>query len=168
MPRKSRDLAVEDVARIVALTASTRDSDAIYRAVEAIAAETVGFVFLTTLKQDEAQQAVVRVHSSNEDAYPVGGKKPYSTIQASQDALNAGDVFLAADRAAVKAAYFDYETIFALGATAILNAPIRCAGRRLGTLNFCGEEGCYGPAEVKTAQVLAGLLAPTLLRDVGL
>ena len=167
MPRKSRDLTVEDVARIVAINASTSDSDTVYRAVEAAAAETVGFVFLTILKQDDAEQAVVRVHSSNQDAYPVGGKKPYATIQPSQDALKEGEVFLSPDRAAVKADYVDHETIFALGATAILNAPIRCAGRRLGTLNFCGEEGRYGPAEVKTAQILAGLLAPALLRDVG-
>lgn len=168
MARRTRELTVDDVARIVATAAAARDRAAIYACVEAIAAETVGFVFLTTLKQDEARQAVVRVHSSNPQAYPVGGEKPYSTIKASQDALDAGEVFLAPDRDAVKAAYFDHETIFALGSTAILNAPIRFAGRRLGTLNFCGEEHRYGPAEVRTAQILAGLLVPALLAETGL
>jgi hypothetical protein len=48
-----------------------------------------------------------------------------------------------------------------------MNAPIRHAGRRLGTLNLCGEEDMYGPDEVRTAQVLAGLLIPSLLQEVG-
>jgi hypothetical protein len=45
--------------------------------------------------------------------------------------------------------------------------PIRHAGRRLGTLNFCGEEGRYGEREKAIGRVLAGLLAPALLEVVG-
>ena len=38
-------------------------------------------------------------------------------------------------------------------------------GVRLGTLNFCGEEGKYGDREVRNARLLAGLLIPCLLKD---
>jgi hypothetical protein len=41
--------------------------------------------------------------------------------------------------------------------------PIRHAGRRLGAVNLCGEEGMYGPAEIARGKILAGLLVPTLL-----
>lgn len=165
MPKRSRPLNLDDISSIVALTSAEADPQAVYKAVEAITAETCGFVFLTTLKYDEAEGAVVRLHSSNVEAYPLGGRKPLSKITASHGAMASGEVFLAGTRAAVRDAFFDHELIFALGSTAILNAPIRQAGRRLGTLNLCGEEGMYGPVEIRTAQILAGLLIPTLLLE---
>jgi hypothetical protein len=162
-----RDVTIADIADIQALTAAEPDRAKVYKAVERIAAETVGFVFLTTLRYNEAEACVERLHSSNEEAYPVGGRKPLSKITASHAALDSGEVFLAPDRAAVKAAFFDHELIFKLGSTAILNAPIRMGGGRLGTLNFCGEEGLYGEREVEQAKLLAGLLIPCLLKETG-
>jgi GAF domain-containing protein len=167
MPKKIRSLTVDDVGSIVTLTGAQADRQVIYKAVEAITAETCGFVFLTTLKYNEAEQVVERLHSSNVETYPVGGRKPLSKIAASHQAMDSGEVFLAGTRAAVKEAFFDHELIFSLGSTAIMNAPIRYGGRRLGTLNLCGEEGMYGPAEIRTAQILAGLLIPSVLQEVG-
>ncbi len=167
MPKRTRPLTIDDVGSIVALTGEEADWQVIYKAMEEIAAETCGFVFLTTLKYNEAEQVVERLHSSNVESYPLGGRKPLSKITASHQAMASGEVFLAGTREAVKQAFFDHELIFALGSTAILNAPIRHAGRRLGTLNFCGEEGMYGPAEIRAAQILAGLLIPSLLLEAG-
>ena len=76
--------------------------------------------------------------------------------------MEKGEVFLAATKDEVRQAFFDHELIFSLGVTAILNVPIRYAGRRLGTINMCGEEGMYGPAEVARGKILAGLLVPPL------
>jgi hypothetical protein len=165
VPAARRDVTIADIEAIQALSGAEPNRMDIYRAVESIAAETVGFVFLTTLRYNEAEACVQRLHSSNEQAYPVGGRKPLSKITASHAALDSGEVFLAADRAAVKEAFFDHELIFSLGSTAILNAPIRFGGRRLGTLNFCGVEHTYGPDEVRKAKLLAGLLIPSLLAE---
>lgn len=167
MPAPLRDVTIADVETIQAMTGAEADRMAIYRTVERIAAETVGFVFLTTLRYNEAEACVERLHSSNEQAYPVGGRKPLSKIKESHQALDSGEVFLAPDREAVKRAFFDHELIFSLGSTAILNAPIRLGGRRLGTLNFCGVENTYGAAEVRKAKLLAGLLIPSLLAEGG-
>jgi GAF domain-containing protein len=165
MPDTSRDLTLQDVAAIVALAKEAPSSAAVYKAVEKIAAETCGWVLLTTLRYDETQGVVVRLHSSDEQSYPVGGTKPLDKLTENQRIMDRGDVALAANRADVKRLFFDHELIFSLGITAILNAPIRHAGRRLGTLNFCGREGMYGPREVETAKVLAGLLVPSLLLE---
>jgi hypothetical protein len=167
MPQRSRDITLDDIATVTALTGAEADRARVYKMVERIAAETVGFVFLTTLRYNEAEACVERLHSSNAQAYPVGGKKPLSKVTASHQALGAGEVFLAPTRAAVKEAFFDHDLIFSLGSTAILNAPIRMGGRRLGTLNFCGEEGRYGDMEVRNARVLAGLLIPCLIKETG-
>ena len=166
MPAKSRALTTADVATIIALSNDTPDRQKVYKAVEAIAAETCGWVLLTTLRYDEAKQVVVRLHSSDEKAYPIGGTKPLNKITVSHGGTAGGDVFLAADKDQVKAAFFDHELIFSLGISAILNSPIRHAGRRLGTLNFCGVAGTYGPQEIQAAKILAGLLVPVLMDEM--
>ena len=166
MPAKTRTLTTADIANIVALSNESKNPQAVYKAVEAIAAETCGWVLLTTLRYDEAAQVVVRLHSSDEKSYPLGGTKPLDKITVSHGGMDNGDVFLAADKAQVKTAFFDHELIFSLGISAILNSPIRHAGRRLGTLNFCGVAGTYGPEEVRSAKILAGLLAPTIMQVV--
>jgi hypothetical protein len=166
MPTKSRALTNADIASLIALSNEQPDRQVIYKAVEKIAAGTCGWVLLTTLKYVEAEQVVERLHSSDEKAYPIGGKKPLNKITTSHGAMDQGEVFLAATKADVKHAFFDHELIFSLGISAILNAPIRYAGRRLGTLNFCGLEGTYGPAEIQNAKILAGLLVPSLLHEL--
>ena len=157
-----RDLSIEDVAHLIALAGTSADPGPLYRAVQRIAAETIGWRLFTILRHVEADQAVERLHSSDVEAYPVGGRKPLAKIGASHAALEKGEAVLAVTKEDVQRAFFDHELIFSLGITAILNVPIRHAGRHLGTLNLCGEEGMYGAADIARAKVLAGLLVPAL------
>jgi hypothetical protein len=163
MPK--RDLTLDDVRAVMALQAEKPDRET-YKAVERLAAETCGWRLLTILKYVEKDAVVERVSSSDEQAYPLGGQKPLDKISASHGAMDHGGIFLAGTKAQVKEAFFDHELIFSLGITAIMNVPVRHAGRRLGTLNFCGEEGMYQEREMQIGRVLAGLLAPALLKAV--
>jgi hypothetical protein len=160
-----RALTLEDIASVNALTAERQDAADTFRAVERLAKECCGWHLFTVLRYDEAAKAVERIHSSDPKAYPVGGQKPLDKIQDTHRAMEGGAVFLAATRADVQKAYFDHDLIFSLGITAILNAPVRHAGRRLGTLNLCGEEGMYDHAAISKAKLLAGLLVPVLMRS---
>ena len=163
-PLPNASSTMQDVAAVVALAAESADPQAgLSQAAERIAAETIGWRLFTVLRYVETAQAVERLYSSDEAAYPVGGRKPLSKITASHGAMERGEVFLAATKEDVRQAFFDHELIFSLGITAILNVPIRHAGRRLGTVNLCGEEGMYGPAEIARGKILAGLLVPALL-----
>src|SRR5215831_10194149 len=157
-----RELTLDDVASLLALTADSADPQPAFSAAQRIAAETIGWRLFTILRDVEADQAVERLHSSDVEAYPVGGRKPLAKIGASHAALEKGEAVLAATKEDVQRAFFDHELIFSLGITAILNVPIRHAGRHLGTLNLCGEEGMYGAADIARAKVLAGLLVPAL------
>ena len=161
--KTKRGLEMADVAALTPRTADGADVREIYREVERIAAETVGWRLFTVLRYLEAEGAVERLYSSDEKAYPVGGRKPLDKITVSHGAMEKGEVFLAATREEVRAAFFDHELIFSLGISAILNVPIRYASRRLGTLNLCGEEGMYGPAEIASAKMLAALMVPPLI-----
>jgi hypothetical protein len=161
--KTKRGLEMADVAALTQRTADGTDAREVYREVERIAAETVGWRLFTILRYLEAEGAVERLYSSDEKAYPVGGRKPLDKITVSHGAMEKGEVFLAATREEVRAAFFDHELIFSLGISAILNVPIRYASRRLGTLNLCGEEGMYGPAEIASAKMLAALMVPPLI-----
>jgi hypothetical protein len=163
MAAARRELTMADVAEVISLSTAHPDARDAYRAVQRVSAETVGWRLFTVLRYVEAAEAVERLYSSDEKAYPVGGRKPLDKIAASHGAMDRGEVFLAATKEAVRQAFFDHELIFSLGITAILNVPIRHAGRRLGTLNLCGEEGMYGSAEIARGKILAGLLVPSLL-----
>jgi hypothetical protein len=161
--KTKRGLEMADVAALTQCTADGADARELFREVERIAAETVGWRLFTILRYLEAEHAVERLYSSDETAYPVGGRKPLDKITVSHGAMEKGEVFLAATREEVRAAFFDHELIFSLGISAILNVPIRYRARRLGTLNLCGEEGMYGPAEIASAKMLAGLMVPALI-----
>jgi hypothetical protein len=166
MAAAKRELTMQDVGAIIARSVESADPKEVYRLVERIAADTIGWRLFTVLRYVEAAQAVERVYSSDEKAYPVGGRKPLDKITASHGAMERGEVFLAATKEDVRKAFFDHELIFSLGISAILNVPIRHAGRRLGTINLCGEEGMYGPAEIARGRILAGLLVATLLSAI--
>jgi len=158
-----RGLEMADVAALTQRAADNADARDLYGEVARVAAQTVGWRLFTVLRYLEAEAAVERLYSSDEKAYPVGGRKPLDKITVSHGAMAKGEVFLAATREEVGAAFFDHELIFSLGISAILNVPIRYASRRLGTLNLCGEEGMYGPAEIASAKILAALLVPPLI-----
>jgi hypothetical protein len=162
MSTATRALTLEDVAGALTLSAGA-DAARTYAAIDALVRETVGYKLLTVLKFVEATQEVERIYSSEPKAYPVGGRKQLATINKDHSLAASGEIFLAPDPDAVKAAFPDHALIFSLGVGAILNAPIRHAGRRLGTLNCCGLAGSYRPKEIEAAKVLANLLVPTLL-----
>ena len=163
MSTATRPLTLEDVASALALSAGAPSAEAVYALVAQLVHETVGYKFLTVLRFVEETQEVERLYSSNPKAYPVGGRKQLATINKDHSLAASGEIFLAADADAVKRTFPDHELIFSLGASAILNAPIRRAGRRLGTLNCSGIANSYGPKQIEAAKILANLLVPTLL-----
>lgn len=162
MRAAKQDLTVADIDAVLALSAAAPSPEPVYVEIARIGAATCGYRMLTVLQYDDAAGVVVRRYSSD-PAYPVGGTKPLADFKVNHAAMAAGDgIFLAATRAEVARVYADHERLAAIGVTAILNAQIRHAGHRLGTLNFTGSEGQYGAREIAIARVLAGLLVPWL------
>ena len=162
---KKRDITVADVTKVMAVSMKG-DRKKLYKAVEKLAKETCGYTMFTILKYVEADKQVERVHTSNPKKYPVGCRKPIDPKSHNQKTLEKGNVFVAPNKAEIKRAYFDYELIYSLGITAILNAPITANGRRLGTLALSGKQGMYGRKEVERSKVLAGLLAPVMIAEM--
>ena len=66
MTAAKRELAIQDVAAIVAFASEADDPNIIYCAVERIAAEAIGWRLFTILRYIEVAQAVERLYSSDE------------------------------------------------------------------------------------------------------
>ena len=130
--------------------------------VERLCAQSIPFRMLTILQYQEVDGVVVRVHSSDPATYPIGGRKLLADFPTNHAAMADGDVFLAATKDDVRRAYADHAALFALGIESILNVPVWVDGRRLGTLNLCGAEGSFGPAEVARAREAAEMLVGVL------
>ena len=130
--------------------------------VERLCAQSIPFRMLTILQYQEVDGVVVRVHSSDPATYPIGGRKRLADFPTNHAAMADGDVFLAATKDDVRRAYADHAALFALGIKSILNVPVWVDGRRLGTLNLCGAEGSFGPAEVARAREAAEILVEVL------
>lgn len=163
MSQTLRELTTEDIAALCTLSAAASDPMQVYTKMDALVRETVGYRLLTVLRFVEETQEVERLYSSDMKAYPVGGRKQLKTINKDHSLAASGEIFLAANEEEVKHTFPDHGLIFSLGAGAVLNAPIRHAGRRLGTLNCCGIANSYGAKEIEAAKILANLLTPTLL-----
>ncbi|MBO0757106.1 MAG: GAF domain-containing protein [Bradyrhizobiaceae bacterium] len=155
-------IAIADVERIMELTAGA-DRSVVWRAVDELVQRVIGHKLFTVMRQIHATSKVERLYSSNEKAYPVGGRKQKQGTPWGAMVLDRGEVFIAADAAAVREAFADHELITSLGISSIMNVPIRFGGRVLGTMNVSHKAGHFHDALVPPAKVIAGLLVPLLL-----
>jgi hypothetical protein len=163
MSQPKQQITIADVARIMNLAATQAEAGAAFGAVDDLAKRTVGHTLFTVMRNLDQGAEVERLYSSDPAAYPVGGRKKKEGTRWGGIVLDRGEVFLAPDPDALRAAYPDFELIFSLGIGAILNVPICHAGRCIGTMNLCGKAGQYSEADIPTGKVLAGLLVPMVI-----
>ena len=156
-------LTVADLAAIGEVTASAREPEAIFRAVEALAQRAIGFRLFTIMRLHAGSQEVERLYSSDPVAYPVSGRKPKQGTPWGEQVLDRGEIFIANSPDEVRGAFADHELIFSLGIGAIMNVPIRFQRRSLGTMNICSEAGWFSDSDRAPGRLLATLLAPPLL-----
>ncbi len=158
-----RRLTAADIASLLALQAERADAATVFAAAARLASACCGQLrLMTVLRYRETEALVERVYSSD-PAYAIGGTKPLAQFPLNHAAMAQGQIYHAATNADLEAAFADHARLFAMGITSILNAPIRHAGRRLGTLNLCGSEGQFGRLETDAARTIAACLAPSLL-----
>lgn len=158
-----RLLTLTDIATAAEIVASAPAPDAVFRAVEGLARDTIGFRLFTVMRLHADSQEVERLYSSLPDAYPVSGRKPKQGTPWGARVLDRGEVFVANAPDEVRAAFADYELIFSLGIGAIMNVPVRFRGRSLGTMNICSDAGWFADADRAPGRLLASLLVPALL-----
>lgn len=158
-----RALTLADIAAAADISASALELDAVFRAVEDLARQAIGFRLFTVMRLHAESQEVERLYSSLPQAYPVSGRKPKQGTPWGARVLDRGEIFVANSPDEVRAAFADYELIFGLGIGAIMNVPVRFRGRSLGTMNICSKAGWFTAADHAPGWLIGSLLVPPLL-----
>lgn len=156
-------LEVGDITALMTVAAEAPDARQVLVAAAALAQQSLRFRQCSIFRYIHATAEVERIYSTSLGSHPPGGRKRIADYPHNQAVLARGEIYVAGDRDAVARTYRDFERIFALGVTSIMNVPVRHGGRNLGALNLMGEAGWYTEACFPTARAVAGLLAPTLL-----
>ena len=120
-----------------------------------LAQQRFGWRLYTAMRHLPASSEVERVYTSDPAAYPLAGRKLKRDTGWSRQVLECGEPYFAADAAGIRAAFDDADKILALGLGAVINVPVKRAGRVIGTLNFLREAGGYRREQVAEALALA-------------
>ena len=149
-------LGKDDVEALAAGAAKSPAS--LFAAIAAIAARRVDAGLVTAMRHDEAASTVERIYSSNEAAYPVGGRKVKQESDWSRHVLVEHRVLVSAGDDAIRRHYNDHAIIFGLGLHSCVNVPLVSAGNCIGTLNVLRAQAEWSEDEVTLVRAL-GLAA---------
>ena len=122
--------------------------------------EVIGFRLFTVLQVDLPE--VVRLYSSNREAYPVTGRKLMGPTPWGAHVIIEGQPWLGHTAADLKWAFPDHGLIASLGCGSCLSIPVRENDQTLGTLNILDAEGRYAQDDLIRASAFAALAIPLL------
>ena len=163
----SASLMASQVARLAAAAAEPEQPGSLFLAIDQVGAETLGHALFTANAFDEAAMAVERIYTSDDRAYPVGGRKPKRDTAWGRHVLIERRVYVGEGEEAIRQAFADHELILSLGLRAVVNVPVVFAARCVGTLNFLWRSPTVPPRDVAVARLLALTAMPAFALKPG-
>lgn len=160
-------LTCADSLELATTLAQAKEPADVYRAIEQLVARGPGARLFTLLVLTQDGQAVQRVYSSNEQAYPLAGQKRMGPTPWGDLVLTGRQTFLGRNADDIRWAFPDHELIASLGLASAINIPIVAMGRVLGTLNALDVAGHYSETDVQFMQAISPVLAVPYLRELG-
>jgi GAF domain-containing protein len=157
-------LTGDDIEALAA--GAAKSPGALFAAIAKVAKRRVGAGLVTAMRHDEAASTVERLYSSNEQAYPIGGRKVKQESDWSRHVLVECRVLVSAGDDAIRKHYNDHAIIFGLGLHSCVNVPLVSNGKCLGTLNVLTSRQEWSDDEVVLARALgiAALAGVLMLR----
>lgn len=157
-------LTSEDVEALAAGAAASQA--ALFAAIAEVARQRVDAGLVTAMRHNEAASTVERIYSSNEEAYPVGGRKVKQESDWSRHVLSEHRVLVSAGDDAIRKHYNDHAIIFGLGLHSCVNVPLVSRGQCIGTLNVLRREAKWSDDQVMLARALgiAALAGALMMR----
>src|SRR5256885_2957251 len=149
-------LGTQDIEALAAGAATS--PQALFAAIHQVAQQRVDAGLVTAMRHDEAASTVARIYSSNEAAYPVGGRKVKQESDWSRHVLVEHRVLVSAGDEAIRRHYNDHAIIFGLGLHSCVNVPLVSAGKCIGTLNVLRAQPDWREEQIAIARAL-GLAA---------
>jgi GAF domain-containing protein len=134
------------------------DAAAAFQAIDAYARATLEHTLCTVNRYDAGAMRVVRLYSSNPEAYPPGGSKDKTGTPWGRHVLLEQRVFVGEGEDAIREFFNDHDAIRDLGLRSVINVPVVYDDVCLGTVNFLMPRPTVSDADIHAAR-LAGLLA---------
>ena len=145
-------LAPNDIDSLA--TGAAKSPAALFAAIAEVAKRLLDAGLVTAMRHDEAASTVERIYSSNEPAYPVGGRKVKQESDWSRHVLVEHRVLVSAGDDAIRKHYNDHAIIFGLGLHSCVNVPLVSGGKCIGTLNVLTARPQWSDGEVAIARSL--------------
>lgn len=150
-------------ARFAAEISEARDTGAVWRALEGLAAGVAGHRLFTVMTVDIPAGLVRRAYSNMPVEYPTSGTKPlrgntgdwYDTV------FNKRQTFVANTIDDIAKVFPDHELIASLGCGSVVNLPVVMEGDLVAAINLLDVAGHYTSERVAAAE--AGLAIPARL-----
>ncbi|MGS1009796.1 GAF domain-containing protein [Achromobacter anxifer] len=142
----------------IARAYAAADPAAAFQAIDAHAHAALAHTLCTVNRYDAQAMRVVRLYSSNPEAYPPGGSKDKSGTAWGRHVLLEQKLFVGEGEDALREFFNDHDAIRRLGLRSVINVPVVYGAVCLGTVNFLMPRAAVSDADVQAAQ-LAGLLA---------
>ena len=159
----SRAHPAPHIAAVLAAQRNEEQPAALFRALDAALAATVGHRLFTILVNHPAARENERFYTNRPAEYPVGGRKPVTDAPWMRQVLEQGEPYIGRTRADIESVFFDHALILSLGCESVLNMPVRWRGRTLGTLNLLHRAGHYEESDLPLARLFAALALPALM-----
>jgi GAF domain-containing protein len=145
-------LQPDDIEALAA--GAAKSSAALFAAVAQVAARRVDAGLVTAMRHDEAASTVERIYSSNEAAYPVGGRKLKRDTGWSRKVLVEHRLLVNAGDDDIRDSFDDHAIIFGLGLHSCINVPLVSGGKCIGTLNVLAARANWSDDEIAIARAL--------------
>ena len=147
----------------IALAYAAADTAAALAAIDAYAHASLDHALCTVNRFDADAMRVVRLYSSNPEAYPPGGSKDKRGTPWGQQVLVERRVFVGEGESAIREFFNDHDAIRELGLQSVINVPVVYGQACLGTVNFLMPRPKVTDADVDNARLAALLALPALL-----
>jgi GAF domain-containing protein len=155
---------VSEFSRLAATITESRESETAFSAINAAANRFIGHRLFTIMAFDPTAMEVQRLYSSDPDSYPPGDRKSKGDSEWSRRVLQQGLPYIGRNADDIRAHFNDHALILGLGMESVLNMPVRCCGRTIGTLNLLNEAGYFHEDDLIPGRLLAALTVGPLRR----
>lgn len=135
-----------------------------FEALEALSRRLFDHILFTCLQFDYRRQVMSRLYSNREDVSPTGGTKPMPLGVWANRLLNEGRAYIGNDREDLRAVFFDYEALWAIGCESTMNVPVRWQNRTVGSFNILARAGQFDAGSEELFRTSAQLSVPLFLQ----
>lgn len=158
-------IAIDDIRTVMQHTAADRRAG--WAAIDALVARLYDRRLFTALNHLEATAEVERLYSSNEAAYPVGGRKKKQDTHWGKKTIDEGQLYICHTLADIQRTFFDHTLITSLGIGGMVNVPVMFGGRCIASLSISSADDRFSEADAPELALVAGLCLPLVLAGGG-